>query len=437
MTIYMLADSLGVRHDTLDIPYGESTAAIENAFFGHTIGYISKPTVTVDGLVIFRVLHREPNKKFIGGSILDRFHRIRQILVNREEIDLGNNYVEEVMKNVTVDINYEIFRPLVYDIQKIFEKESPTSYNPYYSLTPQDLALLTVKFSSQLYDPLLTFKGGSLTLADVFNQLPTAMFAADDSTLPAITYALHMSLRFIAQNHFLVQRARELGLQNSQEVKYNVGMVLDAYRSYGFAHEITDTVKITQAEVDAFFASHHDEVLKAVKLRLRAYAANDINQAIAIYTNLEDQKDLEAAETDTAAHWVDAFSLGETGAVLSELKKGQVYGPIEDHGKFYIYQLLDKKSSIGNEAIKNSIEVARELLLAKEKQATLSEYIAHLAAHDNLRLFRQNLLALKVTRFQMLTYRLIGFGGRILAVPQLYPREGWIEYYKQKRPPVP
>ncbi len=435
--IYSLAASIDVSHDTLEIPYGESTAAIENAFFGHRVGFISKPTVTVDGLVVFKVIGKMLNKKFVDGSIIDRLHRIRQILVNREEIDLGNKYVEEVMRHIEVDVNYKVFRPLVYAIQKIFEKERPTSYDPYYSLTPQQLALLSNDFSSKLAEPLLTFKGGSITLADAFDQLPTAMFAAEDSTLPAITFALHMSLRFISQNHFLVQRARELGLANSNEVNYNVRMVLNAFRSYRVANEITDTVRITQAEVDTFFTSHHDLVLKSVKLRLRAYEADDINQALAIYNGLENRKDLKAAEADTAARWVDAFQLGETGAVLSELKRGQIYGPIEDHGKFYIYQLLDKRSTIGNEAIRNSIEVARELLLEKEKSETLSRYIAHLAENDGVRLFKKNLLELRVTPFQMLTYRLIGFGGRILAVPQLYPREGWIKYYNQKRPPVP
>jgi hypothetical protein len=30
----------------------------------------------------------------------------------------------------------------------------------------------------------------------------------------------------------------------------------------------------------------------------------------------------------------------------------------------------------------------------------------------------------------MLTFRFIGFGGKILAVPQLYPRAGWVKYFR-------
>ncbi|MCL5268736.1 MAG: peptidylprolyl isomerase [Bacteroidetes bacterium] len=436
--IYTLASSLHIRHDTLEIPYGESTADIENAFFGHKKGFISKPTATVDGLVIFKVLSREMNQYFIKGSTSARWERIRQILISRKQAELGNDYIENLMKNITVNVNYDIFRPLVYDIQKILENQKQLVSNSKYRLYPPDLVKLGEAFSEDLRNPFLTFPGGDLTLGDVFEQLPLAMFAPADTTLPEIIYALHSSLRFISQNHFLVRRARELGLQKAHEVKYNVDMLLDAFRSYRIANEIMDTVKVTQKEVDDFFRKHHDEVLNAVKLRVRLFEANNINEAIAIYTKLHDEKDEQAAPGDTTAGWVNAYNLGEIGGVLSQLKNGEIYGPVEDGGKFYIYQLLDKRMSINDSAVKNSIEAARQILLTKERREELDRYIAGLAEKDDVRIFRQNVLGVEATPFQMLTYRFIGFGGKILAVPQLYPRAGWVRYFRpNERPPQP
>ncbi len=436
--IYATARSLHIHHDTLEIPYGESTTAIENAFFGRKKGFISKPTPTVDGLVIFRVLSRNLNDYFIKGSTEARWERIKQILVSRKQARLGNEYIEELMRNITVRVNYNIFRPLVHAIQRLLEKQRRPPGNPNYQLYPAELVQLGEEFGGEMDEPFLTFPGGELTLRDVFEKLPAAMFGAEDTTLPAITYALHSSLRFISQNHFLVRRARELGLQNSQEVKYNVGMVLAAYRSYRMANEITDTVKITRSEVDHFFRTHHDEVLKGVKLKVRIFEAGNIDEAVAVYSKLRSDESGQVTSGDTAADWVDAYRLGEIGAVLSELKDGDVYGPVEDHGKFYIYQLLDKRMSINDAAVKNSIQVAKEMLLTREKRRTLDGYIAKLARMKNVRIFKNKLLALKVTPFQMLTYRFIGFGGKILAVPELYPRAGWFKYFRSReRPPQP
>lgn len=436
--IYTTAASLHIRHDTLEIPYGESTEAIENAFFGHKKGFISRPTPTVDGLVVFRVLSRSLNPYFIKGTTEARWERIKQILVSRKQAELGNEYIENLMRNITVRVNYDIFRPLVYAIQRLLEKQRKPPGNPNYQLYPSDLVQLGEEFSGEMNKPFLTYPGGSLTLQDVFQKLPTAMFAAEDTSLPAITFALHSSLRFISQNHFLVERARELGLQNSGEVKYNVGMVLAAYRSYRMANDITDTVKITQSEVDNFFRTHRDEVLKGVKLKLRILEANNINEAIAVYSKLRNEQEKKTSSADTTADWVDAYNLGEIGAVLSELGDGDVYGPVEDHGKFYIYQLIDKRMAINNAAIKNSIQVAKQILLTREKRKTLDRYIANLAEKDNVRIFRNKVLTLKVTPFQMLTYRFIGFGGKILAVPELYPRAGWFKYFRSNmKPPQP
>ncbi len=436
--IYATAASLHIRHDTLEIPYGESTAAIENAFFGHKKGFISKPTPTVDGLVVFKVISRALNPYFIKGSTEARWHRIKQIMVSRKQAELGNDYIENLMRNITVRVNYHIFRPLVHAIQKILEKQRKPPGNPNYQLYPKELVKLGEEFSGEMDKPFLMYPGGHLTLQDVFEKLPTAMFGAEDTTLPAITYALHSSLRFISQNHFLVERARELGLQNSGEVKYNVGMVLAAYRSYRMANDITDTVKITRSEVDSFFRTHHDEVLKGVKLKLRIVEANNINEAITVYSKLRREQDKPASPADTTAEWVDAYHLGEIGAVLSELKDGDVYGPVEDHGKFYIYKLFEKRMAVNNAAIRNSIQVAKKILLTREKRRALNRYIAKLAEKDNVRIFRKKLLALKVTPFQMLTYRFIGFGGKILAVPELYPRAGWFKYFRSNmKPPQP
>ena len=215
-------------------------------------------------------------------------------------------------------------------------------------------------------------------------------------------------------------------------------MVLDAFRSYRMANEIMDTVNVTQREVDAFFNQHHDEVLNAVKLRIRLFEANNINEAISIYTKLRSEKEERAFWADTTAGWVNAYNLGEIGAVLSELKNGEIYGPVEDRGKFYLYQVLDKRMSINDAAVKNSIDVARQILLNKERREELDRYVAGQAEKDGVKIFRQNILGVEVTPFQMLTYRFIGFGGKILAVPQLYPRAGWIKYFRpNERPPQP
>lgn len=433
--IYKLADSLSVSHDTLEIGYGESTPEIEDAFFGRTRGFISRPTLTVDGWVIFRILGSKTNPKFAGIPAADRRGKVDRIIQGRKETVLGREYLMKLMKHVRVDVNYDIFRPLVYSIQQLLLQKHPTSFDRYYYLSASDLLELRQSFAGKLHSPLLSFKGGAIPLGEVLSELPLSGFHSADTTIPQITVGLHSALKFISQNYFLSKKALELGLENSGEVRYNVRMFLDAFRSSRAAEEVTDTVQVKPGEVDRFFESHQDEVLKGVELKLKTFETTGINDAVEIYDRLLNEE--KSGRLDTSGTWMSAYRLAEIGALLADEPDGTIYGPIFNHGKFFIYVVVDKKSGISKQAIEHSIDVAKQMLLQAKKRKVLDEYIAGLAEQAGVRIFYPNVRSLEVTPLEMLTFRYIGFGGKILAVPLLYPREGWIKYYRSKKPPVP
>ena len=260
--IYKVADSLHVNHDTLQIGYGESSELIEKSIFGYNAGYISKPTLTNDGWVIFNILYKDINKKYTGATAEDRTEMVRKIIEERKQIEQGYKYLISVMKGIQVKIKYDIFRPLVYYIKNLISSHHPTNYEPDYYLTSSEIMMLREKFNSELSLPVLQFKGGELNLDYILDQIPLSGFAPKDTSLSEITESLHSALRFIVQNHFLEQRALKLGLENSGEVKYNVQMFLDAFRSTKIAEQVTDTVKVNRRQVTEYFNNHKDEVLK-------------------------------------------------------------------------------------------------------------------------------------------------------------------------------
>jgi hypothetical protein len=433
--IYFLSDSLSIRHDTLMIGYGESTENIENAFFGHETGFISNPTYTIDGWVIFKIIKETPNKKFAGASINDRKEMVRKIIEGRKEDELGYKYLLSVMKGVEVNINYKIFRPLVYFIKKLLSTHRPASFDPNYYLSKEEISYIKEKFSFDPRAPMLQFKGGNLTLGYVLDNLLTSGFSPVDTSISEITYSLHSSLKFIVQNHFLAEKAKELGMEDSPEVKNNTETFLDAYRSAGLMNNIIDTVTVSQDQINDFFENHKDEVLKDVRLRLQIFSFENINEAAKVLNRLSRVKNIS---DDTAgAIWLRASQLSEMGAVLSQLHNGEIYGPVFIRGKYTIFRILDKQSSLSSEKISNSIQAAKDMLLAERKRNILNEYIADLAKEQNVKIFRENLNKIDLTPIQMLTFRYIGFGGKIIAVPPLYPREDWIKYYNPEKNIVP
>ncbi len=435
INIYEVTDSLHVSHDTLQIGYGESTPEIENAFFGFNVGYISKPALTEDGWVIFRIISKEVNKKFTSPTPQDRWEMVRKIIKSRKEDKIGYQYLLSVMKNQKVNVNYRLFRPIIYDIQKMLVTHKPQSFDKGYYLSYPEIIKLKEMDEAKLNIPMLQYKGGTLSLDYVLDQLPYAGFNPKNTTIGEITASFHAALKFIIQNYFLALRAKKLGLENSSEVKYNVSMFLNAYRSEKLANEIVDTVKVTPEQVGQYLSTHQDEVLNTVKLRVQIFKVENIDAAADVLNRLNK---IRKGEVDTAgAIWVRASEFGDLGAVLAQLKNGKIFGPVFLKDKYTIIRVLDKKSTVSPGVVENSLQVAHEMLVAQRRKEVLDKYLAHLADEQNVKIYLNKLGSLSVTPIEMLTFRYIGFGGKILAVPSLYPHENWTKYYKKPGNVIP
>jgi hypothetical protein len=433
--VYHISDSLNLCHDTLEIGYGESDETIENAFFSRDIGFNSKPTNTVDGWIVFRVIEKKLNKKFSTVSAEKKSKMVHDIIADRKGYRLGRDYLLDVMKGIEVNLNYRIFNPLVYRIKSILSSHQPARFEGGYYLSREEIVNLKEGFSFDPRAPMLKFKGGELSLGYIFDNLSLAGFAPADTSIRQITLSLHKALKFIAQNYFLVKNAKKLGLESSPEVRYNTQTFLDAFRSNRLANEIIDTVKVTTNELNNFFESHQDEVLKNIELRVQIFSLDNIDEAAEVLNRLNMYK--SPLEDTTGAIWFHAYQLGEIGALIAELENGSIYGPLFMKGKYTIFRLIEKRSKVSQREINKSVQVAQDLVLNKKRREVINKYLAKLATSQPTKIFESRLDKVDVTPIQMLTFRNIGFGGKIIATPTLYPREDWVDYIKDKKKILP
>jgi hypothetical protein len=436
---YATARSAQISHDTLLIGYGESTEKIEAACFGREPGFTSKPTLTEDGFVVFKILDRSLNKKFASASPEEQRSWVEKIIKSRKEDRLGFEYLTRLMHGIRVQVNREAFHPLALAVQSRLSSHQPTPNDPHYHLSSEDIISLRSSLAGYLNQPVLQLDTRSLTLDEVLEKLPLAGFTAGDTSIGEIASGLHTCLKFIAQNHFLSKRARELGLENSPEVRDNVELFVDAFRAFRVAQVKTEGVAISDAEVDSFFNVHRDAVLDNVVLRVDQYSVRGIDEAADLLNRLNRGERVGSrppgttgAEVVGDSLLIRASELGEFGAVVAQLKPGEIYGPVPKEGRYVIYRLLEKRSAVSDSVLSKSIRVAKNVLLAQKKRRILNEYVAKLAEESNIRIFFNRLHDLDVTSLQMFTLRYIGFGGKISAVPPLYPREDWVKYLRKK-----
>jgi hypothetical protein len=69
---------------------------------------------------------------------------------------------------------------------------------------------------------------------------------------------------------------------------------------------------------------------------------------------------------------------------------------------------------------------ARSRLLEVRTESAEARVVARLIGSHGMTIFEDRLAAIRVSSTPMMTYRLLGFGGRMFAVPFVRPRTGWV-----------
>jgi hypothetical protein len=78
------------------------------------------------------------------------------------------------------------------------------------------------------------------------------------------------------------------------------------------------------------------------------------------------------------------------------------------------------------------LRVANQHLLEEKRRKTLNEHIAPLAGNSNVRVYLDPLQGISIAPVRMFSVRYIALGGKIVAIPPVYPREERIQYLQNK-----
>jgi hypothetical protein len=125
---------------------------------------------------------------------------------------------------------------------------------------------------------------------------------------------------------------------------------------------------------------------------------------------------------------------GDIGFYASTADSGTIVGPIKVPEGFSIFSLIERKQHFDSTvtdfvSVKGKI---RMLLQIDKREKAMNRYIGKLAKHYGVRIYDDNLRKVKTTTTNMFTWRHIGFGGRIVAVPGVVRHTEWIQEWRKK-----
>ncbi len=442
-------DSLYVPLDTLEMTFGYADKKIEDAIFSMEKDSISLPVeMERYGLVMFRLLKRYSHPENSRLSIPDRLHKVENIISRRKEDSLAVRTFAAITSPQRAEADTKIFLRLADSVLSILKSDSMNyQSNGIYKFPATAVNLLAKEFAPDLSQQFVTIASGAMTIGDVLQGLGNNNIVFPSLNHDHIRIVLNKNIKTVIQNELLSREGMKNNLQQSKTVRHDVATWMDSKKSWLLTRAVIDSVRVTGEEIEAEYQKHPQMYGATVMVRVREILVDSIKLAKEIRARLNNgeafstlakqySKRKEWALQGGESPWFNVTSYGELGMYASAAKIGEMNGPLRISNGLTIYSVIEKKiidDSLRENFGKTTSAIEHKLLAEKQKQS-LDKYIGTLAKKYNVAIRESALRNVKTTTTSMVTWRNIGFGGKIVAVPQMIPQTEWVyEWLKQQQ----
>lgn len=430
-----------VTIDTVTVRFGMLQRDQEDAVYALTRRVPSSGPIHVPrvGWVVLYLLGKETDPDFAGRTILERTQAVREKIRLRRELELADRYSASALAPWKAEAQPGAFDLMTRTFIALLADGSTGHQHgaPYRLSTVVDSAEL--RLSAHLKDLLIAIDGGGLNMEDILESFRVVDFSFPTLEQEDFRRRFNASLREVTAMELLSQEGYRYHLERTDDVEHGVDVWSNYWLAGELELELLKYVTVTDEEVRAYLIRHVDAIGRDYEVNVREILSDSLAEAVSIYERISrgaDMRDL-ARRFSTRRDW--ALNDGESGyfpvADHPELgiraldsDSGTLAAPVRLPEGYSVFSVLGKKTMPGDSVFSfpSLKETTRSELLAREMQKILNGFVATVANEYHVRLHYDRLVKLDVAPTNIVTKRLIGFGGSMLAAPNLYPLWRWV-----------
>ncbi len=433
----------------MKITYGQmQDDYVEDTLYNLKIGNYSSPVKAQGSWFIFKLVGKSSRPSANANDPNYDKTVISTIRMRKSRI-IGVKYLENFYKNKKAVVDSTLFLTLAEKISSILSNKKQNHDYGREGLLYLDEASIIQMLSdlgAASNADLVHIEKSPIKVKEYLFSLIEYPFLIKDPSFQNVAYELMASINKYIQYKFLAEEGFKEGLQNIPEVKEDINIWKDDYLAKMLKNTFRDSVNVSEEELKNYYMTNNDYE----KVDILEILNSDLQVIETVFNELKAGKDFrDLAAEYTQRSWTKnrggefgyfpISSFGEIGRIASRLKLNQIYGPIKTDSGYSVIKLIGKKiDSTKTDEDFDSVKTQLKYdLLGKKFDKKFYKYIAGLADKYHFTVNEKVFQNVKVTSIPMFTYRYIGFGGRIAAVPYLGQWYEWLNYYKNKTNIVP
>lgn len=452
-TVMSTGPEFNEQPEPIDVTFGQMQTDIEDSLYHLKIGEFTQPLYTSEGWYIFRVVNRIKSA-FTSQDEKEQAHNnVEKLIKKRKETDVYREFYNKFFKKKKVDIDAQLFNSLSARLSDIFT-ERKKAYNikddsPVF-IEAKDANTLETEFNDSLSLPFIKFNVEPMTIKDFIRLLIFDGFNSQVVDFDRLRKILSIKIGNVIEQELVSREAVLRGYKELPEVKNETAMWRDNYLFQLMQNNFTDTVKISEEEVLSYYNSLHKDEKHPMQVNIIEILADSLETVDKILSEIKNGADMkELAVKYTKREWVrkkggefgyfPVTAFGEIGRIAGLMQPGDIYGPLKVKEGYSIFKLIDKKEPPKDEHLPYAQvkEKLREELVQKSARLNIIKHTVDLAFKYGIDIDPKVFNSIETTTINTMTIRLLGFGGRMTAVPLSAPNVDWVEPYFQRKNVLP
>jgi parvulin-like peptidyl-prolyl isomerase len=438
-----ISPKLLTRQDTLVITMGDVEKTLEDAAYNLQKGKQVAQPIQIQrlGWVVTVLLARFSNPKYQDLAVSARVQKVRSTLQQQKERERTILYQASILSHRKAEANPDLFERLASSALRILRGDS-TGYRMQGGYT---IVLIIDSLESILQPlldkPFISMEDGSMTVWEVLEEYRFFRFYFPSLQDEDFRMRLNGSIRQTVAMEYLAREGYRQNLQNSEEVRHDVATWVDYWRAKEHERQLRGTLsQVTDDDVMNYLIQNGGILGSPYEVNVREVLTDSLQTAVRLFEQIVNGADMAEiarkyskrkawADRGGESLWFRVSGFPDIGFRALAADSGQLIGPVQLKNGYSLFRVLGKRQAHADSMITfdSLAALVHERVKSEKMHKLIDTQIASYARSYGVKMHYDRLHKIEITKQNMFTSRLIGFGGVMVAVPTLVPRWDWIK----------
>lgn len=440
--------SMYMLRDTATVIWGDAKKEIEEAAYRLMVGEVSPVVQAGEGYYILKCSTISSNPSYSSMSPGALRDRVARLIRERKEKVRMDEFLSTAFRGKMGYPRLDQLKTLARVLMDVYEQTAGPRDSTI-GMNSERSVLVRKAVGSILLDTLVVAGNTIWTMDEVIGRLLAQGFEIRRENIKKIPARLNIDIGFWVQQELLGQEGIARKLDQLPEMQQQIEMWSQVYLADMMKGYARQHVSVTDEEVWKYLENQDKQTpipqvqireLRTSSLDEMKLALDDLQRGISFERVIETRSnDAEAKRNKGLTHPFLITDRSPFGGIAWQMDIGQRYGPVRLDGGIYYFELVSKKADpvLADTSFAARKEKADKELLAMKQKRTITLFISQVAEKRGFEIYQDRLLKLNVMPIPMMTFRFLGFGGRMFEVPFVDPQLQWLDVEPPKETVLP